>query len=34
MEDLLRVTRAHPHVYYQYAVAPSTTPPIQALIPI
>lgn len=33
-EDMLRVTRAHPHVTYRYTVAPSTAPPVSGLIPI
>lgn len=33
-EDMLRVTRANPHVKYRYTVAPSEMPPISGLIPI
>lgn len=33
-EDMLRVTRANPHVTYRYTVSPSEQPPIKGLIPI
>lgn len=33
-EDMLRVTRAFPHVTYRYTVAPSENPPIAGLVPI
>ena len=33
-EDLLRVTRSHPHINFRFTIAPSKEPPIEGLLPI